>query len=257
MKYYVTADVHGYFSELKEALEEKGFFTDTSPHKLIICGDLYDRGKEANTLQEFVLDLLSKNQIILIRGNHEDLALELLHNWHLRSYNRYYHHTNGTIDTVCQLTGNTFLTITSDCEKVGRDFMQNPYIQLIIPAMVNYYETEHYIFTHGWIPCTPISISPYVKEFIPIENWRNANSDVWEKAHWINGMEAAHSGAIVEGKTIVCGHWHCSFGHANYENDGGEFDNNPNFSPYYGNGIIALDACTPISHKVNCIVIED
>lgn len=56
---------------------------------------------------------------------------------------------------------------------------------------------------------------------------------------------------------IVCGHWHCSFGHANYENDGGEFDNNPNFSPYYGNGIIALDACTPISHKVNCIVIED
>ena len=108
MKYYVTADVHGYFSELKEALEEKGFFTDTSPHKLIICGDLYDRGKEANALQEFVLDLLSKNQIILIRGNHEDLALELLHNWHLRSYNRYYHHTNGTIDTVCQLTGNTF-----------------------------------------------------------------------------------------------------------------------------------------------------
>ena len=78
------------------------------------------------------LDLLSKNQIILIRGNHEDLALELLHNWHLRSYNRYYHHTNGTIDTVCQLTGNTFVTITSDCEKVGRDFMQNPYIQLTI-----------------------------------------------------------------------------------------------------------------------------
>lgn len=45
--------------------------------------------------------------------------------------------------------------------------------------------------------------------------------------------------------------------HANYENDGGEFDNNPNFSPYYGKGIIALDACTVRSHKVNCIAIED
>lgn len=70
-------------------------------------------------------------------------------------------------------------------------------------------------------------------------------------------MEAAASGLIVEGKTIVCGHWHCSFGHAHYENDGGEFSNNPNFSPYYGKGIIALDACTVISHKVNCIIIED
>lgn len=27
--------------------------------------------------------------------------------------------------------------------------------------MVDYYETDHYIFTHGWIPCTPIRISPY------------------------------------------------------------------------------------------------
>ena len=45
--------------------------------------------------------------------------------------------------------------------------------------------------------------------------------------------------------------------HSRYENDGGEFDNNPNFAPYYGNGIIALDACTPVSQKVNCIVIED
>lgn len=67
MKYYVTADVHGYFSELKEA----------------------------QALQDFVLDLLSEDQVILIRGNHEDLALELLHNWHLGSdflvtFRRYY-----------------------------------------------------------------------------------------------------------------------------------------------------------------------
>ena len=257
MRYYVTADVHGYFSELRVALTEKGFFSDAAPHKLIICGDLYDRGPEAASLQAFVLDLLSKDQIILIRGNHEDLALDLLNNWQMGSYNRYHHHTNGTIDTVCQLTGNTPMAISSASKKVGRDFLHNPYIQTIIPAMVDYYETEHYIFTHGWIPCTPISISPYVKEYVPIENWRNADSTAWDKARWINGMEAAHAGVVIDGKTIVCGHWHCSFGHANYEGDGGEFDNNPDFSPYYGKGIIALDACTPISRKVNCIVIED
>ena len=95
------------------------------------------------------------------------------------------------------------------------------------------------------------------KTYIPIENWREAGQKAWDAARWINGMEAAHSGVIEEGKTIVCGHWHCSFGHAHYEGDGGEFDNNPNFAPYHGKGIIALDACTPVSEKVNCIVIED
>ena len=34
MKYYVVADVHGFFDELKFALTEKGFFTDTEQHKL-------------------------------------------------------------------------------------------------------------------------------------------------------------------------------------------------------------------------------
>lgn len=47
MKYYVVADVHGFFDELKFALTEKGFFTDTEQHKLIVCGDLFDRGKQA------------------------------------------------------------------------------------------------------------------------------------------------------------------------------------------------------------------
>lgn len=53
MKYYVVADVHGFFDELKFALTEEGFFTDTEPHKLIVCGDLFDRGKQAAELQEF------------------------------------------------------------------------------------------------------------------------------------------------------------------------------------------------------------
>ena len=69
-------------------------------------------------------------------------------------------------------------------------------------------------------------------------------------------MEAAHNGIIEPDKSIVCGHWHCSFGHARYEHDGSEFESNANFTPYRANGIIALDACTALSGKVNCIVIE-
>ena len=39
MRYYVVADIHGFYSELIIALTEKGFFKDESPHKLIVCGD--------------------------------------------------------------------------------------------------------------------------------------------------------------------------------------------------------------------------
>lgn len=257
MRYYVTADVHGYFTELKAALESQGFFQDPSPHKLLICGDLFDRGQEALALQTWILELLEQDQVILIRGNHEDLTLDLIHAWHRRSYLQPHHHSNGTLDTLCQLAGLTLPELYNYPEWAGRTIYQTPYIQQIIPEMVDYYETDHYIFTHGWIPCTPIATSRDTPDYLPIPDWRNADSDLWAKARWINGMEAAHGGVTEPGKTIVCGHWHCSFGHCRYENDGGEFDHHPNFSPYYGDGIIALDACTPLSGRVNCIVLED
>ncbi len=123
--------------------------------------------------------------------------------------------------------------------------------------MVDYFETERYVFVHGWVPCTQVYDKTKLIGYEIDENWRDASSKSWEKARWINGMEAAHYGAKVDGKTVVCGHWHCSFGHSKYEGDGGEFDNKPNFDTYYADGIIALDACTTISKKVNCIVVED
>lgn len=256
MRYYVVADVHGFYQALMGSLETQGFFTDTQPHKLIICGDLFDRGTEALQLQEFILDLMKKDQVILVKGNHEDLALQLLRKWPQGSYNQYFHHTNGTIDTLLQLTNKSIDDLLHNPEDAGRAFLQTPYIQTIIPSMVDYFETEQHIFTHGWIPCTKAQLSPYRTEYVKVPDWRHAGEAQWDMARWVNGMEAAHCGVIEEGKTIVCGHWHCSFGHANYEYDGGEFDNDPNFTPYCDNGIIALDACTVVSGKVNCIIVD-
>ena len=62
MKYYVVADVHGFYTELMAVLKGKGYFEDKNPHKLIICGDVFDRGEEAKQMQEFVLDLMNKDE---------------------------------------------------------------------------------------------------------------------------------------------------------------------------------------------------
>ena len=64
MKYYVTADIHGFYSILRSSLEDAGYFQDKDPHKLIILGDLFDRGKEALQLQDFILDLMGRDEVL-------------------------------------------------------------------------------------------------------------------------------------------------------------------------------------------------
>ena len=54
MKYYVVSDVHGFYTPMVSALREAGFFTDTEANKLIVCGDILDRGTEAVKVQEFM-----------------------------------------------------------------------------------------------------------------------------------------------------------------------------------------------------------
>ena len=103
MKYYVTADTHGFYTLLKNALEQAGFFSDQDPHKLIILGDLFDRGEESIEMQDFILQQMDTGNLILIKGNHEDLFEELVTEDKGLLYNHHVH--NGTYDTALQLTG--------------------------------------------------------------------------------------------------------------------------------------------------------
>ena len=43
MKYYVTSDIHGFYTPLIKALTDAEYFEDQKPHKLVILGDLFDR----------------------------------------------------------------------------------------------------------------------------------------------------------------------------------------------------------------------
>ena len=243
----LTADIHGYFSLFRMALEESGYYEDDGEKKIIICGDLFDRGKEAVQLQNCLLSLMENDEVILIRGNHEDLFHDLVTT---DRGLRYGHHVlNGTFQTALDLTGYDSVMAEIrhfDFAEAGR---KTPFFTRIIPSMPDYYETEHYIFVHGWIPCLPGN----PPGFDPA--WRN--SSTWKTARRINGMDAADAGITEAGKTIVCGHWHCSYGHSKYEGICSEFGPDADFSPYYAHGVIALDACTSYSGRVNVVVLED
>ena len=260
MKYYVVADVHGFYTELIAALNEKGFFKDKEPHKLVVCGDLFDRGEEAVAMQAFITDLMKEDQVILVRGNHEDLIVDLVEDyvlWTSEPIVYSAHWTNGTVGTVLQLANMDLYEFSARAKAMKMRMENTPYFKQILPAMVDYFETEHYIFVHGWIPCNAVKYAGGATYYTPCADWRNAKPIDWRMARWHNGMEAARQGVKEENKTIVCGHWRCSYGHAKIEGKGEERGDNADYSPYYGDGVIAIDACTAVSGKVNCIVIED
>lgn len=262
MRYYVVSDVHGYYTYLKKALEEAGFFDDPAPHKLILCGDLLDRGPEANQLSDFMVELMEHDMLIFVYGNHEELFVQCLQEiarggvYEIAS-GMSHHYTNGTWDTLLQISGMSETEAYIQPNELVRHVMRSPFYKRLLPICVDYYETPHYIFTHGWIPCFAESDRPDIRyEYDP--DWRNAEVGSWYRARWCNGMEAACKYHITEpDKTVVCGHWHTSYGHACIQHHGTEWGNDADFSPFYADGIIAIDASAPNSQKVNCIIVDD
>lgn len=243
MKWFISADVHGYFDILKKALDEAGFDRNNPEHFFVSLGDLLDRGKQPRECLQFINSLERK---ILIRGNHEDLMEEMI----AVHYPRTHDISNGTWYTAVDLTGKKNVDDILIAMKDNEDY--NKYIN----NTVDYYETKTGIFVHGWIPCLYWEGFSGVKkswEYNP--NWRDTLN--WKPYRWLNGMEAWRNGIIEKDKTIYCGHWHSSWGNSRYHGDGSEFGEKANFNPFIDNGIVALDACTAYSKKINVVVLEE
>jgi hypothetical protein len=182
-----------------------------------------------------------------------------------------HHFQNGTVDTVAQLIGCTPYDILNGVynrgeleNKVGEvlDFFQE--------NCVDYFEVGDHIFVHGWIPCNSDDTNKYHGKKVYTSVYTEWSDDfdtvdrdrMWEMARWINGMDAWHQNMRLIGKTIVCGHWHCSWGWSHLVQDRKEFptknrvDWEKSFEPFIQPGIIALDACTAYTGFVNCVVVE-
>ena len=240
MKYFVSSDIHGFFDEWQKALKDKGFDIDNPEHKIIICGDLFDRGSRPKEIIDFVLK--NKDKVILIRGNHEDLMEQMIE----RNSSDYGDLCNGTAQTIVDLYPEWQIS-EFDLNKIAKETR----LQEVLDMCVDYYETKHYIFVHGWIP---IIENCYLYD----SDWRTARKERWGKARWANPVEMYRYEIYEPNKTIVCGHWHCSaLWHEQNSDEYEEFGDKANFEPFKTENMIAIDACTTYSHKVNVVVLED
>lgn len=261
-KLFVFADVHGFYSMMEVHLKEKGFDINNEDHIFVSCGDLFDRGPENDRCLDFV-NSLPDDRKILVRGNHEDLLLDALH----RGYFMQHDYHNHTLHTVSQLSGfeiDDILDQRFTCAAACTALLTNEDFKKYINSVSYFHYIGDYIFVHGWIPSRFRDGFPLTAKDRITDNWMTGD---WEDAVWTNGMKAWQRGERIMDHTIVCGHYHTSWGHTHIHHKGVEFaevwyetgtdpDMEEHFETFKDDGIIALDGCTAYSGIMNCEVIE-
>lgn len=227
-KLFVVSDIHGFYDEFREALDQAGFDPENENYYLVTCGDHWDRGNKPNEVMSYLMGL---KRWIGIKGNHEQLFEDCCK----RKYWYSYDISNGTFDSIGDVgSAGPWDTFDECCEVAWKK--AKPFFN----KMVDYLETKNYIFVHGWLP----------------ENFREATKKQWDDATWLCGPKMALDGYNNTGKTVVFGHWHTSYLWAIKEG-WSEFGDDAKFDIFCGNDFIAIDACTAHTHKVNVLVLED
>lgn len=251
MKYFCVSDIHSCYKALKGSLDEAGYDKENPNHTLIVVGDLFDRGDETLELFNFI-STIPNERLILIRGNHEDLYLELLS----KDVPDDYDFHNGTVKTFFAIAGKVLpekmysidlhyngindyvLPYVSLWDEVVKKVKTHPITKFIkSKKWVNYYELDNYVITHSWFPKG---------------DWRNnINKDEWMEAHF--DYVFYHSNELpkyIEEKTLVAGHMHSRFFH--------QFINNVESDDiFHLNNVYIIDTFTIETGKVGVLIIEE
>lgn len=234
-KIFVVSDIHGHQTLLKAALDKAGFDPEQEAHLLVCCGDYFDRGCENAAVLRFFERLKHK---VLLRGNHEDMLLKLLQTGKVLPH----HYINGTMQTLVDFFGKYSIDPVDDSIDFSGKTRTVDRICEFIGETVDYFETKHYVFVHGWLP----------ENADTAEARKAADSEAWAKARWTRWIEKYHGERPLPDKTLVCGHVPAFFA-KRFDPD--RVDNNADI--FYGNGLIAVDAGTYSSQQINVLVLED
>lgn len=267
-KYFVVSDVHSFYSEMMKALEKKQFDINNKDHILCVAGDAFDRGNQSKEILQFMNFL--GDRLIYVRGNHEDLLFDCVRDIVSGKTIGSHHFSNGTVKTIEQLCGlkenELWFPRRSDSLNHTVYEKMKPVLEWINTKTVDFAVIDDFVIVHGWIPTTGDSIDFLGKwknpKAVPMEEWEDCGIELWKQARWSNGMELWKNGVRIPDKTIICGHFHSSWGHSHIHQDRKEFpdknreDWQKSFIPFVDDGIIAIDSCCAYSGFLNCITLE-
>lgn len=249
--YFIVSDVHGFCDELISSLDNAGFDIKNKEHIFVSCGDMFDRGSQAIETLDFILSI-PKERRIFVRGNHEDLLEELLNGEREIGAHDIQNRTVETIENIACAVDKTY--IPYDWDRAIKIVSSDELVREYLNSTVDYAEIGDFICTHGWLPVD--------RNNNILSEWKNADKTEWESARWLNGMAFAHQKHIIPNKTIICGHYHSSWGWSHIRQERKEFPPKTkngwekSFEPYYEKGIVAIDSCVAYSGFINCICFE-
>lgn len=235
MKYFITSDIHSYFKVLDNELKKQGF--DKDKDTLITLGDNFDRGKESWKMYR-VLSTLPN--VILVRGNHEDLLEELIN----RGFPLDHDFHNGTVQTISDISKHYIKTKDLSVYDFIYNFKNTFFYQWFKSTKwVDKVEFNNLVLTHATCP--------------------NKNFPSWEDARWANPYKYR-----VKNKILICGHWFAWKGR-DYKNNNITLNVELNqllekeegkqslAEPFIDKDLIMIDACTTLTQKCNILIYDD
>lgn len=262
-KIFAVSDIHGDYDALIHGLLEAGYDENNGEHLLVVLGDSFDRGTSSLDVYNYLKKLSDENKAVVIMGNHDLMLIDYLAGVCITPFN-YMH--NGTNETLADFLHQTapfemycILNGINDGEMTYEDFanwislarkeINSEYPELLpwLEKRPFYFETEKYIFTHGAIDTS-------------VEDWHKPHcirySYVdWKALTWDDGSFFKKEIANTD-KTVVIGHF-------------GTMHLRDMYNIPYADGrksdilvrddkrIIAIDATTALTHRINVLVIED
>ena len=273
----VVSDIHGYYDEFIRDLKESTY-VDNDESMLIVLGDFFDRGSQSVEVYAYLKKLSDEGKAICIRGNHEtfledflegnDCEFNFIHNGFDKTlssflcendaWKNFNDFINNRKEIASSIYGKRVEPVLSDPDSVprevlfnifqeyAREFINKNYPELLkwLKERPYYYETDNYIFTHASIDGTCKDWKN--PEYTPYDFW-----SPWEYLTWDDG--SFYSKPINNtNKTIVCGHYHTDGIREkfNIKSDG----NNSILWSEDGRKIF-IDACSPLTHRVNVLTI--
>lgn len=258
---FFCSDIHGNFDALIEGLEKAGYKEDDENNLLVVLGDLFDRGTDSLRVYQYLKRLSDENKAIITMGNHEGFLIRYLDGTSISPFN---YLRNGTDETLADFLGRTkpfeswcfidkeleYPTDESFAEwiSIAKDDINKEYPELLswLKLLPRYFESKNYIGVHGAIDTK-------------VEDWHNPHCVLSGYVDWdaLDFDDGTFFGKNINNtdKTVVIGHFGTRHLREIYGISDGKEDNDILIRE--DGRIVALDATTILTNKINVFVVED
>ncbi|MER2060464.1 MAG: metallophosphoesterase [Niallia sp.] len=195
-KAFVVSDIHGQYDHFVKLLQH----WDRETQKLLILGDMIDRGKNSLKVVQEVMKLkqLYGNQVIVLKGNHEDMFINFLREPGY-DYGEIFFR-NGGNTTVWEFADDEHIMFKS-YEERARLIKQRRIDEVnFIRSLQHYHEFGKVLFVHA-------GIDPFISDWRKTESYKY----LWFRGVWNHKNETD--------KVIVFGHTPTHHLHKDKSND--------------------------------------